>query len=106
MCRQTVWIGVAGAVLTLSAGAQQNQRRAALVSGGSANRGFCRAEVVVDGSAEGGIRGDTGTLRDLSGQPPQWRGLECTGPIPANAVDFRFRGIDGRGRQELVRDPR
>jgi hypothetical protein len=61
---------------------------------------------VVDGSAEVEIRGDTGTLRDLSGQPPQWRRLECTGPIPANAVDFRFRGIDGRGRQELVRDPR
>jgi len=26
--------------------------------------------------------------------------------MPSNPVDLRFRGIDGRGRQELVRDPR
>lgn len=26
--------------------------------------------------------------------------------MPSNPVDFRFRGIDGRGSQQLVRDPR
>jgi len=26
--------------------------------------------------------------------------------MPVNPVDFRFRGIDGRGSQELIRDPR
>jgi hypothetical protein len=26
--------------------------------------------------------------------------------MPPNPIDFRFQGIDGRGRQQLVRDPR
>src|SRR6202035_5217185 len=31
---------------------------------------------------------------------------ECTGPLPRNPRDFRFAGVDGRGRQQLVRDHR
>jgi len=84
----------------------QTQRRASIVSGGGGDRGKCTAEVVVDGAADVEIRGDTGSLRTISGQPAQWRRLECTGPIPQNPVDFRFAGVDGRGRQQLVRDPR
>ena len=61
-------------------------------------------EVVVDGAADVEIRGDTANLRDVSGQPPQFRRFECTGVLPPNPVDFRFRGIDGRGRQTLIRD--
>jgi hypothetical protein len=62
--------------------------------------------VVVDGAAEVEIRGDRALLRNLFGQPPQWRRFECTSPMPGNPVNFRFQGVDGRGRQSLVSDPR
>jgi len=93
-------------LIAASAFAQPYQRRAQIVGGGNSDRGKCTIEVVIDGAAEVEIRGDTGTLRNLSGQPPQWRRFECTGPMPANASNFHFAGVDGRGRQELVRDPR
>jgi hypothetical protein len=93
-------------LIAVSAFAQPFQRRAQIVGGGSPDRGKCTIEVVVDGAAEVEIRGDTANLRNLSGQPPQWRRFECTSPMPANASNFRFAGVDGRGRQELVRDPR
>jgi hypothetical protein len=63
-------------------------------------------EVVVDGAAEVSIQGDTANLRNLSGANPQWRRFQCSGPLPQNPGDFRFTGVDGRGRQSLVRDPR
>lgn len=88
------------------AGAQTFPRRAAVVGGGSPDRGQCTIEVVVDGAAEVEVRGDVAVLRNLSGQPPQWRRFECTSTMPANPADFRFAGVDGRGKQDLVRDPR
>jgi hypothetical protein len=84
----------------------QNQRQATMVGGGGPDRGKCTIEVVVDNSAQVEIRGATATLRTLAGNPAQWRRFECTGAMPANPADFRFAGVDGRGRQELVRDPR
>lgn len=81
-------------------------RRMTRVGGGMPGGGKCTIEVVVDGSAEVEIRGDTANLRDLAGASPQWRRFECTGPLPANPGDFRFVGVDGRGRQQLLRDPR
>lgn len=96
------FIAVAG-----SAYAQQGlQRRANMVGGGGPDFGKCTIEVVVDGGAEVEIRGDTATLRDINGQMPQWRRFECTSPLPANPANFRFAGVDGRGSQNLVRDPR
>jgi hypothetical protein len=65
----------------------------------------CTLEVVVDGAAEVEIRGDTARLRNLQGQPPQWRRFECSQVMPANPAGFRFQGIDGRGRQQLVQEP-
>lgn len=59
----------------------------------------------MDGAAEVEIRGDNAVLRNLKGQPPQWRRFECNAPLPANPVNFRFNGVDGRGRQTLVSDP-
>ena len=47
------------------AGAQTFPRRAAIVGGGSPDRGQCTVEVVVDGAAEVEIRGDTAVLRNL-----------------------------------------
>ena len=49
---------------------------------------------------------DSAKWRNISGQPAQWRRFECNGPMPANMRDFRFAGVDGRGRQQLLRDPR
>jgi hypothetical protein len=74
--------------------------------GGNANEGKCTIEVVVDGAADVEIRGDQASIRNLSGQPGQMRRFECTGALPNNPADFRFAGVDGRGRQQLIRDPR
>jgi hypothetical protein len=93
------------AVLVAPIGAQTAERRATLTGGGGNDAGKCTIEVYVDGSAEVEIRGDRGFIRTLSGQPAQWRRFECSGPIPANPGEFRFSGVDGRGRQELVQDP-
>jgi hypothetical protein len=93
-------------VAALPASAQNDQRRATFRNDGDPARGKCTIEVVVDGVAEIEIRGDNGVIRNLAGQPAQWRRFECNGPLPANPVNFRFAGVDGRGSQQLVRDPR
>ena len=94
------------ALVALGASAQTLSRQAVLTGGGDRAAGQCTIEVVVDGSAEVEIRGGNGLLRNLSGQSPQWRRFECTSIMPGNPADFRFNGVDGRGRQDLVRDPR
>jgi len=94
------------AAVPLSAQGFQQQRRATFLGGGGGDRGKCTIEVVIDGAAEVEIRGDSASLRNLSGNPPQWRRFECTGPLPSNPAGFRFAGVDGRGRQTLIRDPR
>jgi hypothetical protein len=93
-------------IVTLTAGvldAQTYQRRATMTGNANSNEGKCTIEVVVDGAAEVTIQGDYATLRNLSGQPPQWRRFECNRVLSSNPVEFRFRGIDGRGEQGLVR---
>ena len=93
-------------VVAWPAGAQQFERRANMVGNGGGDRGKCTIEVVVDGIAEVEIRGDRGIIRNIAGQPAQWRRFQCSAPLPRNPAEFRFLGIDGRGRQQLVRDPR
>jgi hypothetical protein len=95
----------AATVLVVPICAQTVERRATLRGGGGNEGGKCTIEVYVDGSADVEIRGDRGSLRTLSGQPAQWRRFECSGPMPANPAEFRFSGVDGRGRQALVQDP-
>jgi len=95
-----------GAAFAATLCAQGMQRQATMVGGGNPNSGKCTIEVVVDGGAQVEIRGTSATLRDLNGQQPQWRRFECTGAMPSNPANFRFQGIDGRGRQTLTRDPR
>ena len=100
---------IAAAAFAVIAGpltAQTFQRRAEIAGGGYSDRGKCTVEVVVDGAAEVEIRGDSGTVRNLSGQPAQWRRFQCTGVLPANPGEFRFAVLEGRGHQQLVRDPR
>jgi hypothetical protein len=94
------------AAVVLPAGAQNQPRRAIITGGGNPAVGRCEIEVVVDGAAEVEIRGDNAALRNLWGQPPQWRRFQCTSVMPPRPENFRFRGVDGRGRQDLVQDPR
>ena len=90
------------AAFAVTASAQTFQRRSTFLNGARPGEGRCVVEVVVDGAAEVEIRGDNASLRNLKGQPPQWRRFECTGPVPVNPGGFRFRGIDGRGSQVLM----
>src|SRR5215467_12510022 len=89
----------------INAQPMSQQRRATFV-GGSQDRGKCTIEVVVDDVAEVAIRGDMATLTTVAGRPAEWRRFECNGPLPSNPAEFRFAGVDGRGRQDLFRDPR
>jgi hypothetical protein len=76
----------------------------ARVSGGGSS-GKCTFEVVVQGRAEVQIRGDQGRLITDSGNPAQWRRLDCNQPLPRNPSNFRFNGVDGHGKQSLAADP-
>jgi hypothetical protein len=103
---KSLYLPVAGSVLLTSLGAQTFQRSASLRAGGNGRDGKCTIEVVVDGAADVEIRGTSAWLRNLEGRPPEWRRFECTGVLPSNPANVRFLGIDGRGRQTLIRDPR
>lgn len=81
------------------------QTRRAEIRGGGGD-GKCTIEVEVDDQAEVEIRGDTAILKTRSGQRARWRRFQCNQVMPARPDDFRYRGVDGRGRQELARDPR
>ena len=106
MANQRWCIFAVGATLASGIFAQGYQRQAAMVGGGGPDHGKCTVEVVVDDVAEVEIRGTAANLRTISGQPAQWRRFECTGALPTNPGNFRFSGVDGRGRQTLIRDPR
>lgn len=90
----------------LSAQAQSVATYQATVSGSNLESGKCTIEVVVDAVAEVEVRGTQGRIRTLTGQPSQWRRFQCDGTMPLNMSEFRFKGIDGRGRVELIQDPR
>ncbi|MCC7175331.1 MAG: hypothetical protein IT159_09055 [Bryobacterales bacterium] len=91
----------------LAARAQvSDQVRQATVTGSGGSSGKCTIEVRVDMTAEVDVYGDSGRLRTLAGQPATWTRMVCTSPLPYRMTDFRFRGIDGRGTQQLVQDPR
>ncbi len=76
----------------------------AQVTGGGGS-GKCTFEIRTGGTAEVEIRGTQGRVRPISGGPAQWVRLKCNQPLPTRPNSFRFQGIDGRGRQTLVRDP-
>jgi hypothetical protein len=101
-----VFFAMAALVFAGQAAAQTFERRANVRPEGPPGEGRCSVEVVVDGVAEIEIRGDYAAMRNLGGRSPEWRRFDCTRPLPANPEDFRFRGLEGRGRQQLIRDPR
>jgi hypothetical protein len=85
--------------------AQSTQTMRANIRGGGGDHGKCTIEVEVDGVADVEVRGDVGRIRTLQGQPSNWRRFECNSVMPRNPVGFRFKGVDGRGNVQLVRDP-
>jgi hypothetical protein len=91
------------AFLPILALAQGDSRRAEIRGGGG--NGKCTIEVEVDGVAEVIIDREMAYLRTVEGQPATWRRFVCNQPMPSNPNNFRFRGIDGRGRQILIRTP-
>jgi hypothetical protein len=102
-----LWFFCTAMVVTaLPLAAQPGSSMRAVMRGGGGNGGKCTVEVNVDEAAEVEISGDLGRIRTLAGQPAQFRRFECTSPLPARPAEFRFQGIDGRGRVQLVRDPR
>jgi hypothetical protein len=92
--------------LTGAAALAQSEQRRANITGGDDEEGKCTIEVEVDGAAEIEVRGDQGRIRTLSGRPARWVRFQCNRPMPSNPGDFDFDGIDGRGSQTLVTDPR
>ena len=82
----------------------QFQSVQAKITGGGGN-GKCTFEVAVNGIAEVQIRGDQGRLVTVSGNPAQWRRLDCNQPLPLNPNALKFSGVDGHGQQTLVQSP-
>ncbi len=72
---------------------------------GGGGEGKCTIEVEVDDVAEVEISGSRAQIRTLAGSPSNIRRFECNQELPNNPNDFRFKGIDGRGRQTLMRNP-
>jgi len=93
------------AAAALPAFAQRGEPFRASVRG-SGDSGKCTIEVRVDDVAEVEVRGEMGYLRTLQGQPASWVRFVCNAPFPADMQEFKFKGIDGRGRVELRHDPR
>jgi hypothetical protein len=87
-------------------GSQNSQEIRASMKNASGDQGKCTIEVVVDITAEVEIFGDRATIRTIAGQPSSFRRMECSGPMPINPAEFEFKGIDGRGNQRLMLDPR
>jgi len=83
---------------------QPDQTIQARVSGGGGS-GKCTFEVVIDGAADVEVRGSEGRLRWVGGGGMSWRRLDCNQPLPRNPVNFRFKGVDGRGSQTLLKSP-
>jgi hypothetical protein len=104
--RKLFLVTLAGITALGMLSAQDIRRRAAIARSGPGGGEGCTVDVVVDGAAEVEIRGDQATLRNLSGQAPQFKQFDCSHPLPPNPPGFRFTEVDGRGRQELVRTPR
>lgn len=72
-----------------------------------APEGRCEIRVLVDDEVNVFLEGDLVTVETVRGRPGRDAGSECSQPLPRGQglVDFEFRGIDGRGRVELIQRP-
>ena len=69
--------------------------------------GYCSIRVWVDNVVVVHLRGDRVAFETLAGQRAKDGGTECSQPMPSGSAlaDFEFKGIDGRGRVELIERP-
>lgn len=71
----------------------------------NSSEGWCAIKVWVDDEAEFALQGDRVRVFTARGQASRDVASECSGPLPANVTDFRFRGVDGRGDVRLIEEP-
>ncbi len=83
-------------------GQQVTDRRSAEIRGGG-GEGKCTIEVEVDDVAEIEINGSNAIIRTINGSPASFRRFQCNQAMPNRPAGFRFKGIDGRGRQDMIR---
>lgn len=71
------------------------------------SEGYCAIRVWVDDLVVIHTRGGRVAFETVRGQRARDAGTECSQPMPAGSAlsDFRWRGIDGRGRVELLEEP-
>ena len=67
--------------------------------------GWCAVKVWVDDEAEFALQGDKLVLFTARGRAARDVATECSGPLPANVENFRFKGVDGRGEVTLIEQP-
>lgn len=101
--KNTFILSALAALSVWQACAQQEVRQAMITNRPGGPK--CTIEVEVDVVADVEIRGTMGRIHTLQGSPAIWRRFECNVPMPMYPANFRFRGIDGRGRQTLIGDP-
>jgi len=69
-------------------------------------KGQCDIRLRVDGEAEVSVRGDTVSVRTISGRDARDDGSECNEPLPARALSgFDFDVRDRRGDIALLSEP-
>src|SRR5450631_1666719 len=102
-CRSYLSAVASAVVVLCGAAVAQNAMNAQITGGGGS--GKCTFEVRVDGVANVQIRGGQGFLQTKSGMPAQWVRLKCNQPLPRNPNNFRFQGVDGRGKQYMLKNP-
>ncbi len=88
----------------VGSGQQVTDSRTAEIRGGG-REGKCTIEVDVDDIAEVDIAGNRAQIRTFAGGPARIVRFVCNQAMPGIPYDFRFQGIDGRGRQTLLREP-
>ena len=53
----------------------------------------------------GSLKAQSDRLRANLRMSAQWVPLKCNQPLPRNPNNFRFAGVDGRGKRYLVGNP-
>jgi hypothetical protein len=105
--KQFVLSGIIGSAIVFApAFGAELIRTASYTSTVATDSGKCTVEVVVPGTAQVRVKGDSATLIKMSGRDPEWKRFECSSPLPKKPVDFRMETTGGRGHQDLRHGPR
>jgi hypothetical protein len=68
-------------------------------------RGQCDIRLQIDGEAEVAVRGDTVSIRTISGRDGRDDGSECNAPLPRDPRNFSYDVRDSRGEIRLIAEP-